>query len=377
MTYASTRGERQPNRLGRYASHLGITAAVRPCAALSVLALSLASLSLGCRDETGVTDPTTRATVVTATPGSLGPSVTGLPTSGAAWTALRAVAASPWSRPDLCDRGNKADVQALAGALVYARTGDAAYRTKVINAMRAAVATQRDGCSSAVLALGRQLGGWILAADYAGYRDAAFVQWVSQIRTREIGGHSRWHQLRFTAGNSANNWGIWALASTIAADRYLGDATALAQDWAIFKGYGDGTHTFQPTSDYLSGWNCTKYFAIEPGHCGNPDHNGAPVEDASRSGNTTMPDAGYVNEALSGLVVQAMLLRRAGYPAWGVNSRQIRRVVDFLTRTGTWNAESVAYFAGYIVNAAYGSSYPVKPGTSGRMFAYTDWLYGK
>jgi hypothetical protein len=326
-----------------------------------------------------VTAPPPSDTVPPPPAGSfLGPDVSDLPTSGGAWDAVLATARGTWTAPDLCDKNNKADVQALAGALVYARTGDAAYRTKVIDAIRAAVATQRDGCSSAALSLGRQLGGWVLAADYAGYRDAAFVQWVNQIRTREIGGHGRWHQLRFTAGNSANNWGVWALASMIAADRYLGDATALAQDWAIFKGYGDGTWKgFQPTADYMPGWNCSTYFAIEPGHCGDPDHNGAPVEDASRSGNTTSPHPGYVNEALSGLAVQAMLLDRAGMPAWSVNSSQMRRLADFLVRTGTWNAEPVAYFAGYIVNAAYGSSYPVKPGNGGRMLGYTDWLYGR
>jgi hypothetical protein len=365
------RGARQPSRPGRHAPHLWSTATLRRCAALSILALSL-----GCREEGGITDATAPAAAVTATAGYLGPPVAGLPTTGAPWDAVRSVAAGSWSRPDLCDRGNKADVQALAGALVYARTGDAAYRTKVISAIRAAVATQRDGCSSAVLALGRQLGGWVLAADYAGYRDSTFVQWVGQIRTREIGGHGRWHQLRFTAGNSANNWGIWALASTIAADRYLGDTTALAEDWAIFKGYGDGTHSFQPTTEYLPGWNCTTYFAIEPGHCGSPDHNGAPVEDASRSGNTTTPHAGYVNEALSGLVIQAMLLDRAGMPAWSVNAGQLHLVADFPVRTGSWNTQSVAYFAGWMINAVYGTAYPAKAGNGGRMFAYTDWLYG-
>jgi hypothetical protein len=357
-----------------HAPHLWNASALRGCAALTVLALTL-----GCRDE-GVTDisaagPTER---VTAAAGYLGPAVAGLPMSGSGWEGVRSVAAGTWAKPDLCDRGNKADVQALAGALVYARTGQASYKTRVIAALQAAMATQRDGCSSAVLALGRQLGGWVLAADYVGYRDAAFVSWLRQLRTREIGGHSRWHQLRFTAGNSANNWGIWALASVIAADRYLGDAPALAQDWAIFKGYGDGTWTgFQPTADYLAGWNCTTYFAIEPGHCGSPDHYGAPVEDASRSGNTSMPHEGYVNEALSGLSVQAMLLDRAGYPAWSVNANQLRRVADFLVRTGTWNAEPVAYFAAYMLNATYGTGYPARAGNGGRMFGFTDWLYGR
>ena len=249
--------------------------------------------------------------------------------SGAGWASVLAAADGGWAAPDVCNRDNKADVEALAGALVYARTGNAAYRTKVINAIRAAVASQQDGCSSAVLAMGRQLGGWVMAADYAGYRDPSFVSWVSQIRTRELGGHSRWHQLRYTSGNSSNNWGIWALASMVAADAYLGDASALAGDWAIFHGYGDGTHKFEPTSDFLPGWNCTSYFAIEPGHCGSPDKNGAPVEDASRTGNTTTPDEGYANESISGMTVQAMLLARAGYPAWGVNSSQIRRVAGF------------------------------------------------
>lgn len=356
-----------------HAPHRWNASALRGCAALTVLALSL-----GCRDE-GVTDISAEGVSerVTAAAGYLGPAVAGLPMTGSAWDGVRSAAAGTWARPDLCDRGNKADVQALAGALVYARTGQASYKAKVVAALQAAMATQRDGCSSAVLALGRQLGGWVLAADYVGYRDPAFVSWLRQLRTREIGGHSRWHQLRFTAGNSANNWGIWALASVIAADRYLGDSPALAQDWAIFKGYGDGTHTFQPTSDYLRGWNCTTYFAIEPGHCGKPDHNGAPVEDASRSGNTTTPDAGYVNEAVSGLAVQAMLLGRAGYPAWSVNTNQLRRVADFLVRTGTWNAESVAYFAAYMLNATYGTSYPARAGNGGRMFGFTDWLYGR
>jgi hypothetical protein len=201
---------------------------------------------------------------------------------------------------------------------------------------------------------------------------------VRDLRTRDKGGHSRWHVLHFTAGNSSNNWGTWALASMIAADRYVGDAAGLARDWAIFKGYGDGTWSFEKTSDYLPGWQCGSYYrAIEHGHCGSPDKNGAPVEDASRSGNTTTPDNGYVNEAMSGYAVQALLLHRAGYPAWTVNGSQVKRVADFMVRHGVWNGEAVNYFAGWVVNAAYGTSYPTREGNGGRMLAYTDWLFGR
>ena len=347
----------------------------------AVLALALGTVA--CREDgvTGSTDtgalPGTTPALAVAGASKLGPDVGGLPTSGAAWDRVRSVAAGSWSAPDLCAKENKAAMQALAGALVYARTGDASYKTKVVNAINRAVGTQRDNCSSAALALGRQLGAWVMAADYVGYRDASFVKWLTQIRARNIGGHSRWFSLRVTAGNSSNNWGIWALASVIAADRYLGDASSLAQDWAIFKGYGDGSWTgFKPTSDYLAGWNCGRYRAIEDLHCGSPDHNGAPVEDASRSGSTTTPHAGYVSEAMSGLAVQAMLLARAGYDAWGVNAQQINRVALFQARFHIWNAESVVYFAAWIVNKAYGTKYPALVGNSGRMFGYTDWLYG-
>ena len=46
----------------------------------------------------------------------------------------------------------------------------------------------------------------MLAADYVKYRDAVFVSWVRQIGTGEIGGQSRWHQLRFTAGPRPTTW---------------------------------------------------------------------------------------------------------------------------------------------------------------------------
>jgi hypothetical protein len=372
--FPGPRSDRSPR-----APFVRIRWALRACAAVLVTALAV-----GCKED-GATDPSsegaapgqTVAPAVASATTTLGPEVAGLPTSGAAWDRVRSVAAGSWTAPDVCNRDNKADVQALAGGLVYARTGDEAYKTKVVNAIKQAVASQKDGCSSAVLALGRQLGGWVLAADYVGYRDPAFVQWVSQIRTREIGGHSRWHQLRFTSGNSSNNWGVWALASMIAADRFVGDGAALAQDWAIFKGYGDGSWKgFKPTADYLAGWNCSGYYAIEPGHCGNPDKNGAPVEDASRSGSTSAPHPGYVTEAISGIAVQAMLLARGGYDAWGVNAQQVKRIAMFMYRFGIQNTQSVGYFVNWMIDRQYGTSYPKVAGNSGRMFAYTDWLYG-
>lgn len=97
-----------------------------------------------------------------------------LPTSGAAWNTVKA-SADASATPDICNQDNKADVNALAAGIVYARTGDTAYRTKAISLINAAMASQTDGCGNAVLAMGRQLGGYVMAADFAEYRDPVYV----------------------------------------------------------------------------------------------------------------------------------------------------------------------------------------------------------
>jgi hypothetical protein len=297
------------------------------------------------------------------------------PTSGTAWAALKAVADGAWATPSLADQNNKADVQALAGALVYARTGDVAYRTRVVGALER---LWTGPWATDMLALVRQTGGWVLAADLVGYREPGFLAWLAAARTRVVDDHSRWTTLSFTAGNSSNNYGTFALTALIAIDRFLGDGAGLARDWAIFRGYGDGSWTFQPTADYAAAWNCAGYRAIESLHCATPgglDQNGAPVEDASRGGYPS-PHGGYVTEAMQGYVVQALLLHRAGYDAWGVNDRQVLRVAEFAVRFGIWNYHSVGYYAAWLVNDAYGVALPTQPAGYGRTFGFTDWLFG-
>jgi hypothetical protein len=295
--------------------------------------------------------------------------------SGSAWTALKSTADGTWSTPSLADQNNKADVQALAGALVYARTGNAAYRTKVITALEA---MWKGPWATDMLALARQTGGWVMAADLVGYRDPGFVSWLSAARTRVVNDHPRWTTLSFTAGNTSNNYGTFALSAMIAADRYLGDAAGVARDWQIFKGYGDSSWSFQTTAGYQAAWNCGRYQAIEGLHCTTPngaDQNGAPVEDASRDTYPT-PHGGYVSEAMQGYAVQGLLLRRAGYDAWGVNDRQVLRVAEFQRRFGIWNYHSTSYYAAWIINDAYGTTFPAQPAGYGRTFGFTDWLFG-
>jgi len=214
-----------------------------------------------------------------------------LPTSGSAWSTLKSSADSNVT-PNICDQDNKADVVALAAGIVYARTGQTSYQTKVINLINQAIVTQKDGCYNSVLAMGRQLGGYVLAADFAGYRDPSFVSWLTMILERDLGSHSRWHVMRFTAYDSASNWGVHALTSVTVSDLYLGQTANIEKDWAVFSNYGvPHGWPFNKASSFNEQWSCesTDSTGKLPIAINTPciksgiNLDGAPVEDSSRS----------------------------------------------------------------------------------------------
>ena len=338
------------------------------------LALLIAASAVGLVSAPQSTDAATNYLVIPRA------ELMALPTSGTAYASVKAKADAS-ATPDVCNQDNKANVNAVAAGIIYARTGDDTYRAKAESLIEKAVASRpADTCGdNDVLALGRQLGGYVIAADFIGYRDPSFVSWLSAIRTKDLKGHGTWHVLRDTSSLTSSNWGSYALASLIAADRYLGDDTALAKDWAIFKGYGDGSHTFEPNSSYRSigdQWQCGSSFrAINP-PCTKSGVNldGAPVEDSSRS---SFPSASsYIHEATSPMTMSALLLSQAGYPSFTVSDSQILRVAQFANRMGRLNDSSVGYFVAPVINAFTGSNLPEKtPTTGGRMFGFTDYLY--
>ncbi len=300
-----------------------------------------------------------------------------LPTTGTAWTTMKAIADGSLGSPDLTDQDNRHSVKTLGVALVANRLDSDSYRAKARAAIMSAIGTERVGAGNSILSLGRQLGAYILAADLigmSGAEDSTFRSWLSSIRTRNLGGHSRWSTLRDTAIDSSNNWGTFALASLTAADAYLGDTVALERDWRIFAGYGNGSWPFGRTSSYQATWACPEGFAINPASCADLRKQGAAVEDASR---TTFPTiGGYPAEAAQGYVITAELLARAGRPAWGVNNAQVCRHALWRQRLGNLNYSSADRYVTWITNARCGHSQPTVAAGFGRVFGYTDWLYG-
>lgn len=313
-----------------------------------------------------------------------------LPTSGDPWRFLVRIANSDWSRPELDDQDSKVNVEALAAALVYARTGDGAMRSKARNAIGAMIPTY-DLSLDAGLGPARQIAGWVLTADFInldGSLDDAFRGLLRRALTRPVGTHVRWGgSLRACHEDSDNNWGAWCGASRIAAARYLGDAAELDQAervhrgflgdrdaWSAFRGQGASNGVL---STAIRTWSCdasaSGYVPTNP-ECG--DRSGAFPADAARSGAYQQLDAAYQSETTAGIVLGTELLHQAGYTrAWTMRGA-LARVAWFDYRHGAWNLGSVQYHWPWLINKRLGTNYPTVPAGYGRSLGYTDWLYG-
>ena len=90
---------------------------------------------------------------------------------------------------------------------------------------------------------------------------------------------------------------------------------------------------------------------------------------------------GYAWEALQGVLVQAELLARHGYPAFAWGDNAVLRAALFLRRLdllyGDWWAVGDDAWQPWVVNHAYGSALPATtPARHGKILGWTDWIYG-
>jgi Alginate lyase len=326
-----------------------------------------------------------------------------LPTSGAAWDKMRTAAYGSWGTADLKNKDNKHDINLLAGALVYARTGDASLRSKVRDGILAAKRTldesaewqTRDG----VLSAGRQIGAYAISADLIDLKsfdasaDNEFRSWLTTIRTTNIGTHGRWKAITYTCENAAGNWNTFACASRIAASIYLGDTADVDRAASIIRAFfgersaypanAPGRNGyFEHTAGYQSSWACNDatWTGINPA-CDKSGVNidGVLVEDASRGGGCCVLQGSGISyswEALQGLFVSAELLYRTGRygDPYSWSNQALKRAMDFMQRSG-WGIANVAKYIPWLANARYGTSYPQAASFTGRIMSWGDWLY--
>lgn len=311
-----------------------------------------------------------------------------LPTSGPAWQQLKNAADRTPVTPDLSNRDEKVNVTILAKALVYARTGGQTYRDQVAEAIKSITFNNTEE-NGDVLSLGRNLAAYVISADLiglGGYNlslNQAFRAKLRQLLDKPIQGWgSEMRSLRDTHELRPNNWGTHAGASRAAVAIYLGDTAELERTARVFRGYlGDlSSYSGFEFGDDLS-WQCNpaRPVGVNPSGCMKAGHSvdGALPEEMRRGGAFQWPplETGYPWEGLQGAVVQAEILRRAGYPAWEWQDRALLRAVQFLYDIG-WGAQGDDEWQIWLVNQAYGTSFPTAlPAHAGKNMGWTDWTH--
>jgi hypothetical protein len=312
----------------------------------------------------------------------LGPAdLAGLPMSGAAWTSLNARADSAPGTPDLSNQDDNTDQVVLAKALVYARTGNAVHRTAVLAALHVLIGTEDGGRT---LALGRNLPAYVISADLIDlarldptFDSGTFRPWLRALLSKTLDGLT----LVSTHERRPNNWGTMAGAARAAIAAYLGDSAEMARTALVFRGYlGDRTAYAGFVYGDLA-WQCdpTRPVGVNPVGCRKDGVliDGALPEEMRRGGGFAWPPTftGYAWEGLQGAVLQADILRRAGYAAWEWSDRALLRAVRFLYGQVGWPAEGDDEWQPWLIDRRYGTAYRgAAPARTGKNFGYTDWF---
>lgn len=306
--------------------------------------------------------------------------IAALPMSGPGWEALLRDARQPAGVPNLSDQDDRTHVILLAKALVYARSGDERYRDEVVQMIGAAMGTERGGRT---LSLGRQLVSYVIAADLAGLppaEDAAFRAWLRATLDLNLQGLT----LRTTQERRPNNWGTHAGASRLAAALFLGSSGEVQRCAQVFRGWlGDrssyarfryGDLAWQSDPEHPVGIN-----PVGATRRGQPI-DGVVPDDQRRGGPFVWPPPheNYVYEALQGAVAQAVMLERAGYPAWQWEDQALRRAFVWLESVAGYPPTGDDTWMAPVVDRAYATHFwDGGPVNTGKSVGWTDWTHSR
>jgi hypothetical protein len=319
-----------------------------------------------------------------------------LPMRGDAWKSVLAVAEGSLGSANVADQNSSHDVRTLAVALAAVRTGRADLRAKATNALLAAIGTEKD---ARWLAIGRNLGAYAIAADILGLRadrdptsaGSRVQAWLSSFLSRTLRDNN-------TGTPIALRRAAWGTGSNAAAQQgfvhaaiasYLGNRAELQWGWNGFRRYaGDRSSPHKLRGPNDPSWQVDPKDPVGIQDAGATKDgcrlDGAISNDMARGGRFKCSPryTQYPWVGLEGVVPAAVVLARAGYPAWSVADRAILRAYDYLwhvrTQTGKnkwFNGERSAQTV-FLVNRVYGASFPVSlPTGEGRTIGFTDWTH--
>ncbi len=352
------------------------------------------------KPATAIPSPTSTGTPIPPPSSSAGilisrNEIMSLPTSGSAWNNIVSWANQNTS-PDISNQDNQADAVAVAAALVCVRQSSASHCSKARSYVMDAIGTEAGGRT---LALGRNLAGYIIAADLVGFNSSSdetkFRNWVSSVRTKTLDGKT----LISTHEDRPNNWGTHAGASRIAAAIFLGDNTDLQRAANVFHGWLGNRSLYSGFSYGNLGWQANPSQPVGI----NPQGAKISINGAQRNVDGVLPDdqrrqgehgcqtvswppckENYVWEALQGALAQAWFLHRKGMPAFQWQNQALRRSVQWLheghfSDGKPMKAEGDDSGLPYLVDHIYGTNYRSGVGTSAPSkngFSFYDWYFG-
>jgi hypothetical protein len=329
------------------------------------------------------------------------------PTSGSQWDRVRSDAARDPGAANIADQNSNHDVYTLAAALVCVRTGElcAKARQGVVSAIGTEAGTRW-------LSVGRNLGAYVIAADLLNLRadgnassDGSRVQaWIQGWLTKQLSDNNNASLLRpFAPFHSAANAAAQEGFAYAAVAAYLDDKLALQRAWDSFRAYAcdpgapnlgrmdldkvveDGWAHDDRSPCAVNPRGTTKVVPSgSPGAGSAYRIDGALGGDMRRGGKfqwvpgfTQYPWVG-----LEGFVPAAVVLQRAGFPAFDVADRAVVRTLEYLWYLRQ-NTGDERWFDGrrsrevvHLVNAVYGTSFPVSDAIgAGRTVGYTGWTH--
>jgi hypothetical protein len=258
--------------------------------------------------------------------------------------------------------------------------------------------------------VGRNLTAYVIAADLldlradgnAGSAGTRVEEWIAGWLTKQLrDNNSTAFRDIEPFGGSANAMAQEGLAYTAVA-AYLRDGWALERAWDAFRTFACDPSAPDRENIYLDksvedGWTAASNpCAVNPAGStmrvpqGMPGAGTVHSIDGSLSGDMRRGGSyqwepaytQYTWVGLEGFVPAAVLLERAGYPAFQVADRAVLRTLEYLwylrTQTGDarWFDGDRARGIVHLVNVAYGASFPVAGAVGvGRTVGYTDWTH--
>lgn len=307
-------------------------------------------------------------------------------TTGPAWEALLKVAnAATTAGANMSNQDEKIDMSIFAMALVAVRTGDDKMRVKCMTALENTIGTEGN---SRWLAIARNGGAIVGAADVLGIKDGPIFNWLKSFLTKkqpENNPPNAPQTLQENAWASGSNASSQAGLFHAELSVYTENVEQFEWSYRAFcKFCGDRTIDHKIASNDPD-WQQFPDDPVGIQARGTIKHGvdigGAVGNDMSRSYGiplASMPykaNSQYARVGLNGFGIAAWVFHHQGKPAFDVVEKAILRNVKFLVGLGPgWYDNDTGKDVKHIINLRYGVSYPlVLPVGANGLVGFSDF----